>query len=255
MSSQLTTPPPPRRPLPGREPAPPLVWDDEEEPAPGFFRRHRLKLSLGFVAASVGGLGWMLATTPSGPAAPVRHSPETIIRVQLPPPPPPPPKIPPPPPPQDKMVEQTPVAEPPAPPAPAPPKAEPPPGLGTGVKGNGAGDSFGLGASGNGVIGGTGQGGGGGSQFGWYAGQVQRTIADALRQNPKTRTAQWQLQVRIWPGPTGRITRAQLSGSTGDPALDAALARDILTGLQLPAPPPAGMKLPIVLRLSAQRPP
>ncbi len=59
---------------------------------------------------------------------------------------------------------------------------------------------------------------------------------------------------RIWLDATGRITRATLAGSTGDPATDTAIRQEILTGLQLQAPPPDGMPMPIVMRLKATRP-
>lgn len=138
-------------------------------------------------------------------------------------------------------------------PEPAKVPDEPAP-LGTGLKGDGPGMS-GLG-SGSGIGGGTlgGSGGGkGGSRFGWYAGQVQSKIAEALRKHPKTKSAGMRVEVRIWPDTTGRITRAQLASSTGDTALDDAIKNGVLAGLQLQEPPPAGMKLPIVLRLTAQR--
>ena len=134
----------------------------------------------------------------------------------------------------------------------APKPVDAPPTLGTNLKGEGPGMS-GLGASGNG--GGFGGGGGrGGSKWGWYAGQVQRSVADALRRNSKTKTASMKIQVRIWPDKTGRITRAQLDGTTGDSKLDAAIQNEVLTGLQLQEPPPQGMPAPIVLRLTARRP-
>ena len=138
----------------------------------------------------------------------------------------------------------------------APPKApDAPAPLGTGLKGDGPGLS-GLG-NGPGLGGGTlggGNGNKGGSRFGWYAGQVQAKIGEALRQNPKTRGSSLRIEVRIWPDTTGRITRAQLVGSTGDAALDSAIQNGVLNGLQLSEPPPAGMRLPINLRLTAQRP-
>jgi len=46
----------------------------------------------------------------------------------------------------------------------------------------------------------------------------------------------------------------ELSGSTGEPALDAALKNQVLNGLQLQEPPPSDMPLPIVMRLTARRP-
>jgi TonB family protein len=62
------------------------------------------------------------------------------------------------------------------------------------------------------------------------------------------------VNVRVWADPNGRISRAQLAGSTGDPSLDNALRDEVLTGLQLPEPPPAGMPAPITLRVTAKRP-
>lgn len=91
-------------------------------------------------------------------------------------------------------------------------------------------------------------------RYGWYAAQVQSTIGEALGKNPRTRNAGFQVEIRIWSDPSGRVTRATVAGSTGDPAVDAALRNEILTGLQLQEPPPAGMKMPIVMRVTARRP-
>lgn len=114
---------------------------------------------------------------------------------------------------------------------------------------------MGLSSSGNGGrIGGGGGSGGGGSRFGWYANQVQRVLADALRNNPKTRAANFNIKVRVWPDSTGRIERVKLAASTGDANVDAAISREILPGLQLQEPPPPGMPLPIVMRFNVRRP-
>jgi hypothetical protein len=97
--------------------------------------------------------------------------------------------------------------------------------------------------------------GGGGGKWGWYAGQVQARINDALRSNKRTRTASIPaLQVRIWPDGSGRVTRAQLVGSTGDAGIDSALQNEVLGRLQLTEPPPQGMPTPIILKLAARRP-
>jgi len=102
--------------------------------------------------------------------------------------------------------------------------------------------------------GGNGDGGGGGTRWGWYAGQVQARVKDALQKNPHTRSAAFRVEVRIWPDTTGRVTRVQLVGSTGHSAVDAAIKEEVLTGLQFQEPPPADMPLPIVMRLTARRP-
>jgi periplasmic protein TonB len=138
--------------------------------------------------------------------------------------------------------------------APKPQNKAPGP-LGVNAKGEGAGDSFGLVGrpGGNGLLG-DGGGGGGGTRWGWYAGEVQATIEKALRDNPRTRAAALRVEVRIWPDKLGRITRIELTGSTGEPALDSAIKNEVLNGLQLQEPPPPDMPLPIVMRLTERRP-
>jgi hypothetical protein len=185
---------------------------------------------------------------------------EDMMIVSL-PPPPPPPKLQPTPPPQqaptpeqqqqqDKMVEQQPVQNEKKEEAPKD-KPDAPAPLGTSITGPGSGADLGLGY-GIGSGGGYGIGGGGGTKYGWYASEVQSRIADALRSNPNTRRASMNVVVRIWPDSSGRVTKARVSG--GDPALVATLQNDILNGLQLSDPPPADMPLPIVMRVTAQRP-
>jgi outer membrane biosynthesis protein TonB len=130
----------------------------------------------------------------------------------------------------------------------APPENEP---LSTGIKGDGP-NSFGLGNKpGNGRMGSDGA---NGTKWSWYASQVQSSVQQALQRNRKTRSASVNVNVRIWPDATGRINRAQLANSTGDPLLDAAIRDEVLTGLQLQQPPPIDMPAPITLRLAARRP-
>jgi TonB family protein len=152
---------------------------------------------------------------------------------------------------KEEMIEQEPVED----EAPPDEPADTPPDLpSTGISGPGGPDGFGLRAGSGSSRGGTGGSGGQRSRWGWYASQVQSKIGEAMRSHRKVKNASLRVEVRIWPNATGRITRAQLAGSTGDPALDAALRDEVLTGLQLSQPPPEGMPSPIVLRLSARRP-
>ncbi len=201
-------------------------------------------------------LGGVVSFLGSGGKAPRHdHRKENVVSIVLPPPPPPPPpKIEPPkpkdepPPDKQEMVEQEPVKEDEQPPDNSPPEAPAGPDLGPGSVG-GTGPSIGGGG------GGTGKGGHrvGGSKFGWYAAKVQSSIKDALSRNSSTRSATMSLQVRIWPDSNGRIVRAQLVGSSGDPAVDQAIRNNVLTGLQLPQAPPSDMPTPIVLRINARK--
>lgn len=223
-----------------------MDWDDDEpsRPQQTFIKRHPLLLGLGAVLL-VSAVVMIVKLATSGGGSSRR---DNIMMVSLPPPPPPPPQnTPPPPPPQDQKTEQPMIKE------DAPKEAEPPkpaPQLGTGIKGNGP-DGFGLGTHGNGMIGGSNN--SKGTKWAGYASQVQARLEQALRSNRKTRSASLNVNVRIWPDDTGHVTRAQLSGSTGDPSLDTAIRDEVLGSLQL-APPPPDMPKPITLRLAARRP-
>ena len=225
-------------------------YDEYEEE--GFLRRYRVAIGFGTALVLLGG-GAFAAYFLSSKPAPPRSPQEIMVHLEPPPLPPPPPPPPPktPPPPREKMVEQPPVK-----PQEAKPKAEAkidkPPGL-PGPKASGPPSDFGIGGSG-GNGGGLGGGDGGQSKFGWYAEEVQNRIAEALHQNSKTQNATLQLKIRIWADSSGRITRAELAGSSGDPAVDAAIRNEVLIGLQLADPPPQDMPMPIIMRVIARRP-
>jgi protein TonB len=222
--------------------------NDADDPDDTFFGRHQAKLGIAVVLV-VGGLTAYLVSHRSESAP--RKAPERMVMVQpLPPPPPPPP--PPPkvePPKEEKMIEQAPPEDPDPKPA-----DEPPPMIATGIKGDGPGGIAGLGSGRDRLGNGNTLGGARGGKWDGFARQVQNKVSEGLRRSPKTRAARVSsLTVRIWPDSTGRINRAKLAASTGDAALDAAI-EDVLTGLQLPEPPPAGMPLPIVMRITERRP-
>jgi TonB family protein len=227
---------------------PPEIIEDEEL---GFFRRFRIPLALGAVLV-IGGIVWVVKGDHKSPSKP---APMHVVNITVPPPPPPPPPPTPPPTPPPPEPEQKPEFQPEEKPEEKPPDPPPAaPALGTNA---GVGDDNGFGlvsGGGNGFGNGLGTGSGNRSKYGFYAGQVQSRVVEALRSNKATRSAAMTLQVRIWVDATGRVTRATLSGSTGSAAKDAALRDEVLTGLQLSQPPPAGMPMPIVMRITAKRP-
>ena len=150
------------------------------------------------------------------------------------------------------MLQQEPVADDEPPPDMAAPEAPPSEDLTTGIAGNGP--NMGLsGGSGNNRrnndIGRRGS----ASKFGWYAAKVQSSIAEALRRNAATKHSNLSVQVRIWPDANGRITRAQLVGTSGNSEVDQTIKEQVLTGLQLPQAPPADMPTPIVIRITARK--
>lgn len=200
-------------------------------------------VGLGLLAGGVA----LVKNISSGGSGMTRRDAITMVSLPPPPPPPPPPASTPPPSAEvPQRTEQPMIKEEQA--QPAPPKDEPP--LGTGIKGDGP-DGFGLsGSAGTGRIGGAAS---GGSKWGWYASQVQGRVVEAMQRNRKTRAARLNVTVRVWPDSSGRVARAQMAGSTGDPLLDGAIRDEVLNGLQL-QPPPPGMPVPITLRLAARRP-
>lgn len=152
------------------------------------------------------------------------------------------------------MVEQEAVQEEEAPPDEAPAE-DPGPDMSTGLVGDGPSGFGGLSSEGgNGKGRGTLGGKGGGSKYGWYAAKVQNTISSALRNNSTTRNATFTLNVKIWADRSGRVTRAQLIGSTGRSDIDEIIRNQILVGIQLPDAPPADMPMPINLRITARKP-
>ena len=205
------------------------------------------------------GLSVAAYTLGGSKSAPKRKA-TTVNIVPVLPPPPPPPKPQPTPPPPETPVEPPPDApefvEEKAPESAPEPEPDAPEPMGSNIQGDGAPDGFGLvGKGGGGMIGGRGTGGGGsGSRFGWYAGRVQNSVSAAIRNHKLTRSSRMTVKVRIWVDSTGRITRASLDGSSGNPDIDRALQQEILTAVRLPDPPPEDMPMPIVMRINASRP-
>ncbi|MGC3989371.1 MAG: energy transducer TonB [Chthoniobacteraceae bacterium] len=221
---------------------------DLEDREPTFFMRHRLLMS-SLIGLVIAGIVWG-AITISKQSHPVKKTDMVITAIM--PPPPPPPMTPPPPPPEQKIEEKQPEDAPKPddkPKDPPKPKDEAPPSLGTNLKGDGN-DAFGLSGNGNGGM--VGGGGDGDGQWRMYGEQVKSSISQALRANPRTRSATFNLSmVRLWVDATGHV-RATFNSSTGDTALDSAI-KDVIESLPPQDAPPVGMPQPIRLRMSATR--
>ena len=211
----------------------------------------------GFVIgiALVGALGvFLVIKMLSGHSGPAPRKAQEMVMIKPPPPPPPTPPPPPPPPqdaPQKEMMSQEPVNPDEAKPEPQEAAA---PSIGTNVTGNGP-DAFGLVKNtGSGWGNGSGTARANASRFGWYANQVIKSLSEALTRNSHTKNAGFNIKAKIWSDAGGRVIRAKLVESTGDPAVDEAIKNEVLVGFQLKEPPPDGMDMPIVMRLIARRP-
>jgi TonB family protein len=216
-----------------------------------FFGRYGFAIGMCAVVVVVVVLFSQVLTAHKGPP---RHKSAELVMIRpvtspTPPPPPPPQMVQ-----RQQVAEQTMVNDQEITPEEQAPE-EPSASLGTGIVGNGPADAFGLGRRDTGIFSGNGGAGGKGTgnKNGYYLRQVTGALSDALRQNPLTRSASFNIKVRIWADITGRITRAKLVESTGNPAIDQAIKTAVLIGRQLPDTPD-GMAMPIELHLTARRP-
>lgn len=87
-----------------------------------------------------------------------------------------------------------------------------------------------------------------------YSSMVNARIRTALQNDSRTRKMNLEFSVRVWPDAIGRITRAEFEIPTGDPKTDAIIIDEILKGLQIAQPPPAGMPAFIRMKVTARRP-
>jgi len=215
----------------------------------------RYAAALAVIAVLFGGVVyWFAGQNDMPPPRQVREL--TIVNIVPPPPPPPPPM------PEQKMIEQPkmaeqefkedkPVDKPKDEPVKDAKNDQPPGPLSLDAKPVGPGDLFNLGGKPGGNPYG---GGGGGSRWGWYGAIVTAQVESALRANARTSRLVATTQIRLWADGSGRVIRVVLTPSTGDAEIDAVIRNDVLGGLTLREPPPKDMPMPIVTRVTAQRP-
>ena len=158
----------------------------------------------------------------------------SLIKPEEPPPPPPKPPEEKPPEPKEEIKQEEQKQ------APQPANTDqPPPGIGSAGYGNGD-TSFG---GGGGWMGGSGR-------FGFYLGGVQKGIHDELNRNEKLRKSEYKVEVALWIGKDGIISRFELLGSSGDKELDA-MMKKALIGARFDEPP-SDIPQPIKLRISSR---
>ena len=178
-----------------------------------------------------------------------------VVNITVPPPPPPPPPRPKlPEPPQAESAQQM-VAETAVEPDPTPAAPSNDAPLGTGIKGDGSADSFGLGTSPGGGGSGTrlAGSGGGGTRWAGYSSSIKSRISEALSSDPRTRFADGLVELGVWLDAGGRIIRVVIRKSTAETSVEDAIKGNVLVGLQM-QPPPSDMPQPIWLRTNLRRP-
>jgi protein TonB len=155
-------------------------------------------------------------------------------------PPPPPPDEPPPPPPPEK-TEPLEQKEPEQAPEEAPPSEQ----LGVDADASAGGDSFGLAArKGGRDLVGTGTG-----AFVWYTSHLKDLVLNALTNDEHIRKGAYQVLVRMWIAPDGRVDRIRLASSSGNRDLDSAIESALGRVARAEEAPPIEMPQPVTLRI------
>jgi TonB family protein len=82
-----------------------------------------------------------------------------------------------------------------------------------------------------------------------YYGRIQASLKHAFCADSRTRPGDYRVAASFWIGPSGRVARAELLGSTGDSTLDSAIGRAIRS-MAIGAPPPPGFAQPVTLMVA-----
>lgn len=194
--------------------------------------------------------GWHLYAGLGAMSPPEPPAVQQISIVQPPPPPPPPPETIKPPP---EKVEQ--IAEPEPEPTPEPVAEEPAPSddLGLDADGVAGSDGFGLKAKRGGRE--LTRGGGGGNAAIWYGQKLGSELGEALRSllSDRINARGFTATAALWVAADGRVSRAELASSSGDPEVDSALRAALAAlDLRLPQAPPSNMPQPVKIRVRAR---
>jgi len=221
--------------------------DDLDDKAPGSGRIQKIALWIVLVAAMVAAVLLMMKFLAAPAAKKTGVQQIALIKQPPPPPPPKPPEKPPEPP---KIKEEVKIDQPKDEPKPAEPKAadEKPASdkpLAVDADGSAGSDGFGLAANRGGRDLLT-TGGGGGA---YYSGLLQREFFDALLRNRKLLKDEFRVVVKVWIGDDGRVQKADIVSSSGNPQFDDQIQLTLLEMNPLKDVPPKSMR-PIQLRLS-----
>jgi len=83
-----------------------------------------------------------------------------------------------------------------------------------------------------------------------YASAAARSLNEHLQRERDLRRSDWRLQVNVWLQADGRVARAELIGSTGDPLVDEALRAALLRFPGTATAPPERLPQPLRVQVS-----
>jgi len=196
------------------------------------------------VLAVFAGIAVLLRGMMEPAATPRRQMARISIVPDTPPPPPPPPKEEKPPEPPKEQAKQVNVEQPKQAPKPAPDPAQ-------ALKMEGEGSDTGLAGVGAGTVtneyAGQTIGGAGGDRFAGFANSLQQRIQHALEGAERLEGQQYQVLLKIWFQPDGRL-RAEIARGTGSETLDAKIVQ-LIAEMPAVGPLPADLPQPARVRL------
>jgi periplasmic protein TonB len=189
------------------------------------------------VAAICGGLAWMVYGAMQVPVTQTKKV-VTQVNVIRPPPPPEVEELP-----EPEVEEEVEIVEP-EEAMPEPDLAEIPDGpLGLDAEGAAGLDGFGLAArkGGRDIT-------AAGDPYGWYRDLLRNDLSERLADIESIRRDAYEVDMRLWLDPQGKVKRVKLMESTGDSDLDRELERALASLDSVSEAPPPGLESPIRLR-------
>lgn len=215
-------------------------------------QRRWLGPAIGAIAvALLGVLIWHFAGSTVGVR---REAPRIATITPLPPPPPPPKEKPP----EPKKVEEDikPVDKPqdvPQKPVDAPkPSNDVARNVTMNADAQAGSDAFNIGAGGGGGM--VGSGGGTGSGTGSYDQYLGYAIQQAVQRDGRVNRLAFDVRADIWLDADGKLTRAELVGSSGNPDTDQALLDALRTMPHIDVAPPSSLHFPLRVAIRGKRP-
>jgi protein TonB len=89
---------------------------------------------------------------------------------------------------------------------------------------------------------------GAGDPYGWYRDLLRNDLSERLADIESIRRDAYEVDMRLWIDPQGKVERVKLMGSTGDSDLDRELERALASLNSVSEAPPPGLESPIRLR-------
>lgn len=203
------------------------------------------------VLVAIAALIWNLATNRVG----VRREAPRIATITPLPPPPPPPKEKPPEPKkteEPKPVDEKPMDQPQKPVDSPKPMNDVAKQITMNTDAQAGGDAFNIGAgSGGGMVG---SGGGTGTGTGSYDQYLGFAIQQAIQRDERTSHLVFEVRANIWLDAEGKLTRAELAGSSGNTRTDDALLEVLRAMPRIDVAPPSSLSYPVRVVIRGKRP-